>query len=297
MKKILICNAIILILVLLPLAGASNFLTIDNAGDIQSNSIEQDFTHTVLVEFGTMTTCPYCVTAAGQLNSIYNSGDFDFHYISLVWDVGNRNVRDRLKELSVGNVPDVHFDGQYQHILGAKTDEQPYRNAINESGMRVVPDIDIDIDVTWMGLGTLKIAINVINNEPETFNGHLRTYVVEKVSRWDDYSGNPYNYAALDIPLDKNLAVAGINEPKKLGGNYTFSKTWYGGLLGFFDIKKENIKVVAAVFDKDTDYIIETASALPMSTSNSNMPYIFLLFEKIINNFPILHILNNRFKL
>ncbi len=294
MKKILVCNAIILILIILPIAGASNFIATDDKEQIQSNNLKEDSTHTVLVEFGTMTTCPYCVTAGEQLYSIYNSGDFDFHYVSLVWDVGNRNVRDRLKELKVGSVPDVFFDGKYQHILGAKTDEQPYRNAINQSGMRVVPDIDIDVDVSWMGLGTLKIIINVINNEPETYNGHIRTYIIEKVSRWNDYSGNPYHYAALDIPIDRNLAVAGINEPKKLGENYTFTKTWYGGLQGFFDIKKDNIKVVASVFDIDTDYIVETASAVPTATLHNNWPSAFLLFEKIINNFPTIQLITHR---
>ena len=51
MKKILVCNAIILILIILPIAGASNFIATDDKEQIQSNNLKEDSTHTVLVEF------------------------------------------------------------------------------------------------------------------------------------------------------------------------------------------------------------------------------------------------------
>jgi hypothetical protein len=154
--------------------------------------------------------------------------------------------------------------------------------------MREITDIDIDVDVTWIGFGTLKIEITVVNNEPETYNGHLRTYIVEKESRWNDNSGNPYHYAALDIPIDNNLAIVGKSVPKPLGDTYTFTKTWFGGLQGFGDITKDNIVVIAAVFDIDTDYAVETAVGEPTANSKSHWLSNFPLFEKIISNFPII---------
>jgi hypothetical protein len=287
MKKFLV-GGILIILLMVPMAGASNIISINNVYQSTSDILNAESSHTAIVEYGTMTTCGPCVIASSQLYSIYNSGDLDFHYVSLVWNIANSRIRDRLKDLGVSSVPDVFFDGKYKHILGAQTDEQPYRNAINQSSIREVPDIDIDVDVTWIGGGTLKIEITVVNNEPEAYNGHLRTYIAEKESRWNDNSGNPYHYAALDIPIDKHLAILGKSAPKPLGDTYTFTKTWFGGLQGFGDIEKDNIVVISAVFDIDTDYAVETALGEPITKSNNHWLSNFPLFEKIINNFPII---------
>ena len=40
-----------------------------------------------------------------------------------------------------------------------------------------------------------------------------------------------------------------------------FSKTWYGSIYGFGDITQENTMVIAAVFDGDSDYVVETATS------------------------------------
>jgi len=275
MKKYVILGIVFLI-VLTPLAAASsNVMNAVKNGVKQAGVSQEDFTHTVLAEYGTTTTCPYCVTASGQLYSIYNSGDLDFYYVSLVYDQGNINVRNRLKELGVTSIPDVYFDGGYRRLLGAQTDEQPYRNAITQCGLRSVPDIDVDVNVEWKGGGTLKITVNVVNNEPEDYNGHLRVYIAEKESRWDDYGGNPYHFGVLDIPIDRSLSLAQSQQqgsPSPLGDTYTFRKTWFGGLYGFSDITKENIVVIASVFDPDSGDAVETAAAEPTISGGSVTP-------------------------
>ena len=176
--------------------------------------------------------------------SIYNAGDLDFYYVTLVWNKGNFNVRGRLNELGASYTPDVFFDGKYKHILGSQNDEQPYRNAINQSGEREVPDIDVDVDVLWKGGGTLKITVVVYDNEIEEFKGHIRTYIVEKESRWNDQSGDPLHYAVLDIPIDRNLNYLAKSRLRSIGDTYTFTKTWYGALFGFGDITKDNCMVI-----------------------------------------------------
>ena len=175
---------IVAFIMIMPIAGASDIL-LTNKTEVKTpmNISNEEFTHTAFVEYGTMTTCGPCVTASSQLYNIYESGDLDFNYATLVWDEGNKNVRDRLKELGVSSVPDVYFDGGCRRLLGAQGDEQPYRNYITQSGMREVPDIDINVDVSWLGGGKLKIEVTVVNNEPEIYNRHLRTYIVEKESR------------------------------------------------------------------------------------------------------------------
>ena len=290
LKKILLVSILALTLVI-PVANAIDIST--------ENKIErpvstmQEFTHTVFVEYGSMTTCPPCVIASAQLYSIYNAGDLDFYYTTLVWDVGNLNVRGRLSALGVVSVPDVFFDGGYKRIGGSQGSELPYRDAITESGERDVQDIDISLDVTWLGGGKLKLDIIVVNNEVEEFNGRIRTYIVEKESRWNDYGGNPYHYAALDIPIDKSLAVVNTRA-KPLGGTYTISKTWRGNLLGFGDITQDNTIVVVAIFDPDNDYVVQTAAAEPVSQIG-NYDQINLMIIKLLERFPLLErILNLR---
>jgi len=290
MKKFFIASIFVMLLIL-PLTAIGDTQLLNNNTTKEQNIRNEDFTHTVFAEYGTMTTCPYCVAASSQLYSIYNSGDLDFDYVSLVWDEANVRVRNRLKEIGITNVPDVYFDGKFKNILGRQNDETPYRNAINQCGVRDVEDIDISVQVDWKGGGTLKITVTVINNEAEKYNGHLRTYVVEKESRWNDNSGNPYHYAAIDIPIDKGLSLS-KEMPRFAGETYTFSKTWFGAIHGFSDIDIDNIVVIATVFDSDTDYAVESAMGQPtISNPNDRQVTNFLasfIFERLINKFLIL---------
>jgi glutaredoxin len=247
----------------------------------------EDFTHTVFVEYATLTTCGPCVTASSQLYSIYNAGDLDFNYVSLVSDEATSNIRNRLQDLGVIAVPRVFFDGGYKDISGAKPDEQPYRTAITQSGERTVPDIDITPSATLKSSGTIKIEVTVVNNEVEEYNGILRVFVVEKESRWNDNGGNPYHYAALDIAIDRSLALSGSNV-KPLGDTYTFSKTWLGALYGFSDITADNIIIIAALYDSDTEYAVQSASAEPTRENSRFRSINPLLIQRLANWFPIL---------
>ena len=293
MKKIFILS-VMAIIVILPLSGAVNVTNSikDDTNSAVENVSNADFTHTVLIEFGAQTTCGPCNTASDQLYSIYNAGDLDFYYVTLLVDNNNSNVRDRsLNELGVTSIPVVFFDGKYKHILGSQNDEQPYRNAINQSGEREVPDIDVDVDVLWKGGGTLKITVVVYDNEIEEFKGHIRTYIVEKESRWNDQSGDPLHYAVLDIPIDRNLNYLAKSRLRSIGDTYTFTKTWYGALFGFGDITKDNCMVIAAVFDKDTDYAVQTASAVPVSSGLSHHRFSsppYTIFIRFLEQFPTL---------
>ena len=283
MKKILLIGLLVLMLVI-PVANAFD-VSIENVSENPITTM-QEFTHTVNVEYGTLTTCPPCVTASAQLYSIYNSGNYDFYYVTLVYDEGNTNVRARLIELGVVGVPDVLFDGGFQRIKGGQSSELPYRNAITQSGERDVADIDMIVDVAWLGGGKLDIEITVVNNEAEDFDGRIITYIVEKDSRWNDNSGKPYHYAALDIPIDKSLAVVKNNARPK-GETYTFSKTWRGSMFGFGDITQDNILVIATVFEKDTGLAVQTAAGEP-TTKSSNYRPIELMFHRVLERFQIL---------
>jgi hypothetical protein len=289
MKKYLII-LIAMIVLSIPIVNAGNILiskTNDYLIPDPQTGLQQ--THTVLGEYGTMTTCGPCVTASSQLYSIYNSGDFEFYYVSLVFDTNYLEVGNRLEELGITAVPHVFFDGLFKNILGGQSTEQTYRNAITQAGQRIVPDLDVNVDVEWNGNAILGITVTVQNNEVDDYNGKIRVYITEIESRWNDAGGNPYHYAVLDIPIDKPLALAANTNIKPLGDTYSFKRTWFGGLHGFNDITQDNILVIAGVFDKETDYAVETAASTPTTSQNyfllNNLLSLFLLqfFQKLIN--------------
>lgn len=260
----------------MPLSGAVDVTksSEEQVNPVVRNTSTEDFTHTVLAEYASKSTCPHCPAASSQLNSIYNSGDCDFYYVTIVTDkitelslLAQSHLAKRLNELGVQYVPDVYFDGGYKHEQGAQPDESHYRTDIVQSGERTVPDIDLNLDVEWKVGSILKITVTVQNNEPEEYNGHLRVYITEIESRWSDAQSNQYHFAVLDIPVDRSLAVVQQspavkqqNQPRPLGNTYTFTKWWSG------DVAQDNCMVVATVFDSDADYAVQTVSAVPASS-------------------------------
>jgi glutaredoxin len=272
MKKILILSVMAITLIM-PLAETVTVTrSMKNNATVTPEKVTQgDFTHTVLIEYISKSTCPYCPTASSQLQSIYTSGDYDFYYVTVVTDkigelpeLAQLHLAKRLQELGVKYVPNVYVDGGYKDLRGAQQDEQPYKDAINQSGQRTVPDINIDVRVEWKGSGVIKIKVTIQNNDPEEYNGHFRVYVVEKESTWNNADGNPYRFVIVDIPMDKNLAPQQhqARHQKPLSDTYTYTKLWKG------DITQDNSLVIASVFDKDTGYTVQTASAEPMDTSS-----------------------------
>ena len=81
---------------------------IDNI--VEQNS-KDDFTHTVLCEFGSYSTCTPCTYAAQYLYDIFESGTLDFYCVSLVYDK-NLEAHERLTDdYNIYGLPTCYFDG------------------------------------------------------------------------------------------------------------------------------------------------------------------------------------------
>jgi glutaredoxin len=271
---IILLMAIVVITSLNGVASTTK-ISIENTGNQIKNVLNDNQTHGVLAEYATTTACPYCPTASSQLYSIYNSGDYDFDFVTIVVDkitelplIAQGHLADRYRELGVHSVPDVYFDGGYKNILGKQSDEQPYRTSIEQSGTRSVPQVEIDLNAEWKSSNILKITAEVQSNDPE-FDGKIRIYITEISSRWNDQQGKPYHYTVLDILVDKSLKAVSLDKSNAQQTNtlntITVTKWWYG------DITKDNCMLIATVFDKDTDYAIQTASTKPDDKSNNDL--------------------------
>ena len=253
----------------------------------EEDDMGRDFTHTVLGEYCTATWCGYCKYAHAALKNIYAGDWFPFYYVSLVTDK-NTHAMARRNEITSTGYPTVVWDGGYKTDVGAGSTpaaQAAYNSSINQCGNRAVNDIDITLDVTWLGPGNpspedsatgeeidiclswtnaeMNIDVTVDNNEGSSYSGHLHTYVTEVVSSmgWYDTGGYLYTFPFLDYAFNQDISISSYgswqNDIDWDGKDYN---TGHGEDFG--EITQDNIMVIAAVFDESNDYVDETAGLL-----------------------------------
>jgi len=210
--------------------------------------------HTVLVEYTSATWCSPCKNAHGALIELFEEGSLQFYYISLVTDK-NKNANLRAGNYNVYYIPDVFFDGGYKVELGANSISQAksaYKSNIFLSSERDVSDIDIEMNVTWLGNASMFIEVSLINNEENNYNGHLRIYITEIISSmgWRDHGDKLYSYPFLDYAFNEGISIL-------KNDLWTDSIIWNGHEHkdghgnNFGNIKHDNIMVIASVFNSE----------------------------------------------
>ena len=107
----------------------------------------------VFCEEGTATWCIGCPNTAEALHDIYGS-DSSFYYVAMVTD-RNDKAADRMEEYNPAGYPTSFFDGGYSVVLGGKSGTEPYQSAIDECRNRETPNVDISVDVSWVGMQPL----------------------------------------------------------------------------------------------------------------------------------------------
>jgi len=256
---------VVLVLLFASFTGMSSETMHKNIGMDGGSLPEQvrDYTHTVLVEACTASWCPPCATAAIHINNIYNSGEYDFFYVALVADK-NGFANQRCAELGVSSIPDYVFDGGYTRWVGSSGLPGAYTYRLDLCGARDVADIDLTLDVTWIGDGQVGISLDITNNEAESYNGHVHAYVTEMESRWNTYNGQPYHFAMIgNYGFNQYVSVPSED-------NIVLETIWDGAPYGFSDIELDNIMVIATIFDSTTMYSDETTAATPLKPGDIN---------------------------
>jgi hypothetical protein len=149
--------------------------------------------------------------------------------------------------------PTVFFDGGYRVDLGAGPNWDPYYIAsINACGERVVPNIDLNLSLIWLGNAKMNIGVTIQNNDTADYQGRLRVYVAETVSSlgWKDYNGKLYVLPFLDYAFNESVFVAA-------GTTWQDSTIWNGyyhsdGHGNYFrNITRGNITILGAVFNAE----------------------------------------------
>ena len=279
MKKV----AYILIATLL----ITNFLSFTPSAEIA----DEQFTHTVFAEEFTATWCVYCPSAAENLMLIYEEApgepyyDDNFFFVALITDV-NDKADDRMGDFpDVTGYPTVIFDGNDEKVSGGQSSTANYEQAIDSTGQRDDTDISLEIEMNHLGNDKLDISIGMTWDEDgsfsnPTFNGYVRAYIVEKISRYNNYDGNPYHFGFLDYAFDQTVEL----EPRE---KKSLSTIWTGGNHqdkngnDFSDIDYDNINVFVAFFNDESTasdkYSLQSAFAIPPEIEIASI-------EHIVNN-------------
>ena len=128
--------------------------------------------------------------------------------------------------------------------------------------------LDISVSMTWNEDGSFSNP---------TFDGYVRAYIVEKVSRYNNYDGDPYHFGFLDYAFDQTVEL----EPHE---EQSLSTIWTGGDHqdkngnDFSDIEYENINVFVAFFNDESaasdKYSLQAAFAIPPEIEIDNIEHL-----------------------
>ena len=271
-------------------------LTVINPNPTAELPVE-DFTHAVFGEEFTATWCVYCPSAAENLMKIYENIPDEpyyhdkFFFVALITDV-NDKAEERMDDYpDVTGYPTVIFDGNDEKVSGGQSDTSNYEQAIDNCGQRDDTDISLDIQMEHLGADQLGVSVTMTWNEDATlgdptFNGYVRAYIVEKVSRYNNYDGDPYHFGFLDYAFEESVELE-PHEVKEL------TTVWTGGDHedkngdDFSDIDYENINIFVAFFNDESasadKYVLETAFAIPPELELEN-------FDEIVDGEIEVHV-------
>jgi len=206
----------------------------------------EDLTHYVFIEEGTVTWCSDCPVVRDIIHSLFESGKYDFYYVSMVLDQ-NEIAQDRLKnDYNILGYPTLYIDGGFSVITEYKNDKSIYEEAIKRAESRDASKINVSVNAEYLKNSDEIVTNIIVNNyENETYTGNLRVYLTEINSRWlNKYSElpKPYHYGFIDYIINRELTV----EPYDTA-NFTVKKKLTD--FPFSDLDPENLMVIAAVFN------------------------------------------------
>jgi hypothetical protein len=217
--------------------------------------VKPSYTHTILAEFGTTTWCGWCKYAHGALKNLYLGKWDPFFYTTMVADKNMHAAYRIWSDYNCYGYPTVFWDGGHVVIGGSGSIPgamDTYNKTIIQCGTRYVPDIDINLNVNWLGNAAMDIDVSVDNNEESIYGGYIRVYITEVSSTlgWIDYGDYPYTFVFLEYAFDENISIPSY-------GTWQDSIVWdghdyyYGVGYDFGNISYGNIMVIAAVFNEE----------------------------------------------
>lgn len=230
----------------------------DNTTNDQNNNDEpsddngSSYTHSVFVEEGTATWCTNCPDIAGRLHELYESADHNFYYVSLIGDKRDKADNRLIDDYNIYGYPTLFIDGGYQVLSGSGNSINDIEGAINRAELRDKPRISVSINSVYDNItNDLTNEVLIKNYENETYTGHLRVYLTEVISRWDnpfkasDGETKPYHYGFLDYVINKDISVPADS-------NIIVSDKRQISEFSISDVSAEELFIIAVVFNSES---------------------------------------------
>jgi hypothetical protein len=135
---------------------------------------------------------------------------------------------------------------------------------------------------------TLISATTAVAQHPP-YQARVRLYVVEPLSRWNDYNYQPYHMGFLSFAYDTVMTLDYLDSLKR-------TITWNGATAGYGNVQQNNVMVIAAIFSGDSTlqysggtgpfyahYVDAAAAATPTQQWNNstNGGYTHTVFAEI----------------
>jgi len=261
-------------------------------GNSASNTVNEDFTHTVFVEEATAQYCPYCPAMADALNTIYESEEYPFYFTALITKDRQGNTINQvaldylIDQYNHAAYPTAQIDGGYKTVVGGYDNPDTYATRIQSAGLQDIHDVDFSISVEWLGDGNIKIDVSITNNE-ELFNEKPGAPTITGPTSGKTGEEHSYQIAAED-PDGNDLYYFidwGDGTDIELIGPYSSGRT---------TTTKHNwsekgdyiIKVMSRdVYDSRSDWVSLEISMPKQKTSYTNILSLFERYMKILDDF------------
>lgn len=248
-------------------ADALHFIKkIDSKTDdcIIINNDEMVYTHTAFIEIANTQFCGGCDFWNSDVYDIYSQDNSNFEYVNMIVygpdgldDILNLDAYNWNKLYNFTKYPTSIMDGDYRRLY-----YQPslFSSYLDECRIRTVRDLTVNLSLFWLGNGTIRVDINIKNNEDTSYNGYIRAPITEITSRYNTVNDSKFHFGFLDYAFNNEIFISDHSA-------YTDSITWKGNEHvdnhgnNYGDISPGNIQVVLGVFNNDDGYVDETAKA------------------------------------
>ena len=143
---------------------------------------KKELIHNVFIEEGTGTWCYNCPEVANSLHELYESGEYNFYYVSLIEDK-NSEAKSRLEnDYNIYGYPTVYIDGGYDIVFGAK-EKSVFEESISKAQKREIPELFLNVTAQVSENNkNVNISIEIINYENKSYTGSFKLYLTERNS-------------------------------------------------------------------------------------------------------------------
>jgi len=200
----------------------------------------KDLVHNVFIEEGTGTWCHNCPEVANILHELYESGNYNFYYVSLIEDINSEAKSRLVEDYNISGYPSVYIDGGYDLVVGAK-EKSVFEEKISSAQKRAVPALYLNV-TAQLGESSKEtnISIEIINYEDYTYTGRLKLYLTERNSV-PYYGGKGvYHFGFIKIIYNEEINISS-KEEKNINQLYDFSE---------YDI--DNLMVIGVIFNSQS---------------------------------------------